>query len=128
MERRWWWQRIHPALRVLLFVVYFGAAIAGIAVALVQGTSLSGSAPIAATTTVSADNATATAPGVTETTATPETTATTTPQTSAPAPASGRDLYSAHCASCHGADLQGGIGPELDVLGRQVGDSRLIGG
>ncbi|KIH76319.1 cytochrome c oxidase cbb3-type subunit 2 [Geoalkalibacter ferrihydriticus] len=34
----------------------------------------------------------------------------------------GADLYRQHCAACHGADLQGGIGPELATPGRDDAD------
>jgi mono/diheme cytochrome c family protein len=37
----------------------------------------------------------------------------------------GRDLYAAHCASCHGASGQGGVGPSFSN-GRLLRDFRTV--
>jgi mono/diheme cytochrome c family protein len=103
MKRRFWWQRFHPVVRVLVAVVYFGSALSLIAYSIAQGSSGSGA--------VVGEPSIATTAPTTE----PPTASTTVTPTTLPAPdLSGAELYAASCASCHGAALEGGIGPELD--------------
>lgn len=109
MKRRFWWERFHPGIRVLAMVVYFGSALLLIAYSIAQGGSGAGtgSRATASVTTVAATTPPSEPPiASTSTTQTP---------TTLPAPVlSGAELYVANCASCHGAQLEGGIGPELD--------------
>ena len=116
MKRRFWWQRFHPVVRVLVAVVYFGSALSLIAYSIAQGSSgsFSGSGAVVGETSI-ATTAPTTEPPTVSTTVTPTTLSTTVPPTTLPAPdLSGAELYAANCASCHGAALEGGIGPELD--------------
>ena len=119
MKRRWWWQRIHPVLRVLLAVVYFGLAFSVIAYAIAQGTPDSASAKQSATTESPVDGATST------TTPAP---ATTTQDTTPDTQASGEELYDASCAACHGTNLEGGAGPPLDRTSdaAELSDARYV--
>jgi len=59
-------------------------------------------------TSVTASSSSSTSTSVTTTAAATTTTATTV------AILTGPELYQVHCAACHGAALEGGIGPELD--------------
>ena len=107
MKRRFWWQRFHPVVRVLVAVVYFGSALWLIAYSIAVGSSGPGpgSAAVVGESSI-AITAPTTEPPASSTTVTPST---------LPAPdLSGAELYAANCASCHGASLEGGIGPELD--------------
>jgi mono/diheme cytochrome c family protein len=40
--------------------------------------------------------------------------------------AEGANVYSATCANCHGADGEGGIGPELGGLVQMFSDAQII--
>lgn len=119
MARNWWWQRIHPVLRVVLAIVYFGLAFSVIAYAIAQGTSDSASAQPSITTESPVDDA----PATTEPPA-----ATTTQDTASETPATGEELYTTNCASCHGAELEGGLGPALDRTSEaaELSDARYV--
>lgn len=79
--------------------------------------------------TASLPTTTSTLPATTTTTtvATTTTTVTTTTTTTMAAPTVA-DLYAANCAACHGADLEGGVGPALGPGGHAFGhaDSELV--
>ena len=102
--RGWWWQRIHPALRIVLFLAYFGGAIALIVVPLTlaledfepSATSVSG---------IDLSDDQLAEPKSTEESAAID-------EEPPPAP-SGGELYENRCSSCHGPSLEGGTGPEL---------------
>jgi len=119
MKRRWWWQRIHPVFRVLLVIVYFGLAFSVIAYAIAQGSPDSGSAQQSDATESPVDDATGT-------TAPPA--ATTTQSPAAATSPSGNELYDATCGACHGTELEGGVGPELDRFSEasELSDSRYV--
>ena len=116
-SRGWWWQRIHPALRVVLAVAYFGIAVAIIVVA-VTPSFHSDSAPQADGTQESEPVATDAEPPSTEPPSTEE---------EAVAVLTGAELYDTNCASCHGSSLEGGVGPRLDAGSESAEetDSRL---
>ncbi len=90
--RKWWWQRIHPALRVVFAAVYFGGAIAILVFAITPGHE---------------DRPPS------ETALPNDEVATTTTSIEEQPPATGPELFQAHCASCHGQNLEGDIGPDL---------------
>lgn len=86
-------------------------------------------APVVSETTTTMVT-TSTAAPTTMTTATPTTTTTSTTSTTtsaipAPTPA---ELYAVHCAQCHGAELEGGVGPALGPEGHAHGhaDAELV--
>ena len=128
-SRGWWWQRLHPALRVVLAVVYFGIAIAVIVVAVTPSFHSDSSDPADATQDrVSEFVTTDTEPPPTEPPPTEP------PPTEAPAEEeevvvvlTGADLYEDNCSSCHGSSLEGGVGPRLDAGSEaaEETDSRL---
>ena len=84
---------------------------------------------MASTTTIAAaTTTTASTTTVPATTTTPPTTTTTVASTTtAPSP-SGSAIYAADCAACHGADLQGVVGPALGSTGQtdDYSDAELL--
>ena len=101
-SRGWWWQRLHPALRGVLAVAYFGIAIAIFVFAVTPSFHSDPAGPTNDTQVsepVTTDVTTDTEPPSTE----PADTAVLT----------GAELYAANCSSCHGSSLEGGAGPKL---------------
>jgi mono/diheme cytochrome c family protein len=104
-----------------------------------EGTSPTSAVPVSAppqtisvattTTTTQPPTTTATQPPTTTTTQPPTTTTTQPPTTTtAEPPLDGMAMYGQHCGSCHGADLEGGIGPALGPEGHAAhhADEELI--
>jgi mono/diheme cytochrome c family protein len=125
-SRGWWWQRLHPALRAVLALAYFGTLIAVIA--------------FAATPSLRSESTNVTDEQVSESVTPEAEPSSTDPASTDPAstePASdeeelvvltGADLYETNCASCHGSSAEGGVGPAL-AAGSEAAeetDSRII--
>ncbi len=119
-SRGWWWQRLHPALRAVLALAYFGTLILVIVVAV--------------TPSLRSDSTNVTDERVSESVTTEAEPPTTDPASTEPASdeeelvLTGGDLYQANCSSCHGASLEGGVGPAL-AAGSEASeetDSRII--
>lgn len=111
--RGWWWQRFHPAVRVLMATVYFGVPVAIIVAGAIHAAGNDRRSPAGLTTEQVAPS-------------------TTTGEESSvqeqPLEPTGPDLYESRCASCHGPALEGGSGPELGPGSETVdlSDSRIL--
>jgi cytochrome c551 len=91
----------------------------------------SGQAPpttLGTTTTFAATTRSLPTTTVTTTSTTLATTTTTAPTTTTIAEPTVANLYAANCAACHGAELEGGVGPKLGPGGHARGhtDTELI--
>ena len=118
-SRGWWWQRLHPALRVVLAVAYFGIAIALIVVAVTPSFHSDSAGPADATQDQVSEFVT--------TEAEPSSTEPPSEEEQSVVVLSGVDLYEDNCSSCHGSSLEGGVGPALDAGSEaaEETDSRL---
>ena len=119
----WWWQRVPPVLRVVLAVAYFGIALALITVAVTPSFRSDTSDPSDAVP-VSEPTNTETDPHSTD----PPPTEPSLDEEEEAVALTGAQIYEASCASCHGASLQGGAGPELGAGSEaaEESDSRII--
>ena len=115
-SRGWWWQRLHPALRGVLAVAYFGIAIA-IFVFAVTPSFHSDPAGPTNDTQVSEPVTTDAQPPSTEPAGAEE-----------PVVLTGAELYAANCSSCHGPSLEGGVGPDISAGSEaaEETDSRIV--
>lgn len=116
-SRGWWWQRLHPALRAVLALAYFGILIAVIAVAVTPSLRSDSADPMNVTE-------------VSESVRTDAERASTEPASDEDelVVLTGADLYKTNCASCHGSSAEGGVGPAL-AAGSEAAeetDSRII--
>ncbi|MFQ5556285.1 MAG: c-type cytochrome [Acidimicrobiales bacterium] len=111
--RIWWWQRLHPVVRAVLAAAYFGGAGVAFVLALTPG---SGAAP-----TPSAE---APAPRAELLEADPGDRPVPPEEGAEPVAApTGRELFVAECADCHGFVLEGDTGPALGRGSEAVEDS-----
>ena len=119
-SRGWWWQRLHPALRAVFALAYFGILVAVIVFAVNPSLRSDSADP---TNVTQVNESVTTDPPSTEP-----------PSTDPPSDEeelvvlTGADLYEANCSSCHGSSLEGGVGPAL-AAGSEASeetDSRII--